>query len=134
MDIKNEVFYWVYFFLFGIVVLVVLILIYCIVDLAVLNGDKWCKVGEDNYMDYWMIEVDWGNIFVEDGSFLVMFILYFNICFDLLVVMDEAFEENLDILVYCLVYYVLEDVMVGGVREYLLELCGGIDCYVLLKK
>lgn len=134
MDIKNEVFYWVYFFLFGIVVLVVLILIYCIVDLVILNGDKWWKVGEENYMDYWIIEVDWGNIFVEDGNLLAMFILYFNIWFDLLVVMDEVFEENLDILVYCLVYYVLEDVMVGGVREYFLELCGGIDCYVLLKK
>jgi cell division protein FtsI (penicillin-binding protein 3) len=47
MDIKNEVLYRVYFLLFGIVVPVALILIYRTVDLAVLNGDKWRKAGED---------------------------------------------------------------------------------------
>jgi cell division protein FtsI (penicillin-binding protein 3) len=134
MDIKNEVLYRVYFLLFGIVVPVALVLIYRTVDLAILNGDKWRKAGEENYMDYRTIEADRGNIFAEDGNLLATSIPYFNIRFDPLAATDEAFEENLDTLAHCLAYYVLEDVTVGGAREYLLELRGGTDRYVLLKK
>lgn len=134
MDIKNEVLYRVYFLLFGIVVPVALVLIYRTVDLAVLNGDKWRKAGQDNYMDYRTIEADRGNIFAEDGNLLATSIPYFNIRFDPLAASDEAFEENLDTLAHCLAYYVLEDVTVGGAREYLLGLRSGTDRYILLKK
>ncbi|MEQ8702326.1 MAG: penicillin-binding protein [Phaeodactylibacter sp.] len=134
MDIKNEVLYRVYFLLFGIVVPAALVLVYRTVDLAILNGDKWREAGKENYLDYRTVEADRGNIFAGDGNLLATSIPYFNIRFDPLAADDEAFEENLDTLAHCLAYYVLEDVTVGGAREYLLELREGTDRYVLLKK
>ncbi|NRA48996.1 MAG: transpeptidase family protein [Phaeodactylibacter sp.] len=134
MDIKNEVLYRVYFLLFGIVVPAALVLVYRTVDLAVLNGEKWREAGRENYLDYRTVEADRGNIFAEDGNLLATSIPYFNIRFDPLAASDEVFEENLDTLAHCLAYYVLEDVTVGGAREYLLELRNGKDRYVLIKK
>jgi cell division protein FtsI (penicillin-binding protein 3) len=133
MDIKNEVLYRVYILLFGIVVPVSIVLIYRTFDIVYLQGDKWRRQGEDNYLEYRTIEADRGNILATDGSLLATSIPYFDLHFDPTAPSDEDFAENLDTLAHCLATYVLEDLTVGAARDYLLELRSGKDKHVRLK-
>lgn len=122
MDIKNEVLYRVYFLLFAIMFPVAGALLYKTIDIAVIEGDKWRKKSENNYVKEKEIAAERGNIYASDRSLLATSVPYFNLYFDPFASSEEDYQANLDTLAYCLATYVDNSYTVGGFREYLLEL------------
>ena len=70
MDIKNEVLYRIYFLLFAVLVPLAGVLMYRTIDIAILQGDRWRSLSENNYVERRAIEAERGNIYARDGSLL----------------------------------------------------------------
>ncbi len=139
MDVKNEVLYRVYFVVFAIFVPAALLLLYRTVDVAIVQGEEWRTIGEDNYVKTRSIDAERGNIYARDGSLLATSVPYFDLYFDPFASSQEDYFENLDTLAYCLATYVDNSYTVGGFRQYLISLrdtLGGkrMNRHVLLKR
>ncbi|MCB0637668.1 MAG: transpeptidase family protein [Lewinella sp.] len=122
MDIKNEVLYRIYFLLFAVLVPLAGVLMYRTIDIAILQGDRWRSLSENNYVERRAIEAERGNIYARDGSLLATSVPYFDLYFDPFAATDEDYYGNLDTLAFCLANYVDNSYTVGGMKEYLVTL------------
>jgi cell division protein FtsI (penicillin-binding protein 3) len=122
MDIKNEVLYRVYFLLFGLFLPAAVIIVYRTVQIAVVQGESWRKMGEENNVRYREIEADRGNIFSSDGSLLATSIPYFDLYFDPVAPSDRDFANHIDSLAYAWATYIDDTYTPGGLAQYLTQL------------
>jgi cell division protein FtsI (penicillin-binding protein 3) len=122
MDIKNEVLYRVYFLLFGLFLPAAVVIVYRTVQIAVVQGESWRKMGEENNVRYREIEADRGNIFSSDGSLLATSIPYFDLYFDPVAPSDRDFANHIDSLAYAWATYIDDTYTPGGLAQYLTQL------------
>jgi cell division protein FtsI (penicillin-binding protein 3) len=103
MERKLDVLKRVYFLLF-VFVIIAIALFYRVINISILEGDKWRTEGDSLYLKYVPIEDERGNILSDDGSFLATSLQFFDIGVDLnsTGMKAEHFHENVDSLAICL--------------------------------
>ncbi len=123
MNIKNEVLVRVYTVLALVVVAAVLIFAQAI-NIAVIQGDEWRKVGEKSYVQMRSFDAERGNILADDGSLLATALPFFDIRFDLMAagLTQEIFDANVDSLAHCLAVHVDQQYTPGGMKSELVRL------------
>ena len=100
MDKKKELLIRAYFVLFCFV-LYAIVIAYRVINISVVEGDKWREKGGHNVK--WMkVEADRGNIFDRNGNLLATSLPFFEIRMDLTVPRPDCFNKGIDSLSYSL--------------------------------
>lgn len=98
MEKKSELLIRLYLVL-GAFVLVAAVILYRVVKVSVVEGDKWRSKGEVN-IQWKPIEVDRGNIYAMDGAPLATSQPFFEIRMDLKVAKPKIWDSKVDSLAY----------------------------------
>jgi len=135
MTIKNEVLIRVYVVLF-LLVLAAVVIFTKAVRIQIVEGDKWRKQAQEEFIKMQPVKAERGNILTEDGRMLATSLPFFDIAFDPVSsgMSPEDFNQNIDSLSYCLATYVDNSYTPGGFKKYLLQERRDSNKYVLLKK
>lgn len=92
---------WRLFFVFFVFVALSVVVMYRVVKVSVVEGDKWRKKGAVNIKKT-VLAAERGNIYSEDYDLLCTSLQFFDVHMDVSVVGDEVFNENVDSLAYML--------------------------------
>ncbi len=100
-------------------VLVGFVILGRVVQIGVLEGDRWRSRGDSLYVRHRPIEAERGNILSIDGRLLVTSLPLFDVRMDLLSVSKEKFVKNVDSLALCLSRYVNSSISERSYRDML---------------
>ncbi len=78
------------------VVIFVLAVIYRMVDIQVVNGDKWRDLAAQYSLDYKKIKATRGSIYADGNDLLATSLPFYKLAFDPLLVDNETFTSNID--------------------------------------
>ena len=78
------------------VVIFVLVVVYRMVDIQVVNGDKWRDLAAQHSLDYKTIKATRGNIYADRNDLLATSLPFYKLAFDPLLVDNETFTSNID--------------------------------------
>jgi len=87
---------------FLIMALVAGAVIYRLVKVQVIEGDRWVNLGQSMGLKVMDIPATRGNIYAEDGSLLATSLPFYRVAFDPGVSTDGLFKSNIDSLAYLL--------------------------------
>ena len=104
-------------------VVVAIILFSRVVNISVIEGDRWRSEGDSLFLKYVSIEAERGNILSDDGSFLATSLQFFDIRVDLnsTAMRDEDFKDNVDSLAIHLSKYIDPSKSVAWYKNYLIK-------------
>ncbi len=107
MERKLDVLKRVYLLFFAFLIIAI-ILFYRVINISIIEGEKWRIEGDSLHLKHVPIEAERGNILSDDGSFLATSLQFFDIRVDLnsTAMKDEVFQANIDSLAICLSKYV----------------------------
>ncbi len=83
-------------FAFLVVLLFAGIILYRLLVIQFVQGEKWLKVAEENGLRYIEIDATRGNILAENGNLLATSLPFYRVAFDPVVASDELFNQNID--------------------------------------
>ncbi len=103
LDVLKRMYLMVFIFL-----VVAVVLFYRVINISIVEGEKWRAEGDSLFLKYVPIEAERGNILSDDGSFLATSLQFFDIRVDLnsTAMRQEDFNNNIDSLAKCLSAYV----------------------------
>ena len=135
MERKLDVLKRMYLLVFVFVV-IALVLFYRVINISIIEGDKWRSQGDSLYMKPVPIEAERGNILSDDGSFLATSLQFFDIRVDLnsTAMSKELFYSNVDSLAICLSKYIDPTKSSTMYKNYLIDKRNAGSRSVLLKK
>ncbi|MCH8231190.1 MAG: transpeptidase family protein [Bacteroidetes bacterium] len=95
MNIKNSILLrvrvaFIFVFLFG------LVIIYKIVNIQVVQGDKWISMAERIGLQYRTVKATRGNILSDNGSLLATSLPFYRVAFDPSRASDELYKAEID--------------------------------------
>ena len=91
---------------FLVFVLVGFLILGRVIQIGVIEGDKWRSQGDSLYVKHQTIEPERGNILSKDGRLLVTSLPLFDVRMDLMASPKDKFVKNLDSLSLCLSRYI----------------------------
>lgn len=119
MSHKNELLIRVYL-VFGAFVLFALVIIFKVVKIGIVEGDRWRSKGGKNVK--WVeLQSDRGDIYDVRGNLLATSLPYFEVRMDLLSPRQEDFDSNVDSLAICLSKYLPGDKTASSWRRELAD-------------
>lgn len=133
MNIKNELLLRLYVVLIGFLVASAII-VYKIVQINVIEGEKWREKGNGLYRKYMPIEAERGSILAEDYRPLAVSQPFFEIRMDLTTSSKKDFEKNVDSLAFCINKYLQLDQSPSSFAELLKKKRIENNKYFLIKK
>ena len=95
MNIKNSILLrvrvaFIFVFLFG------LVIIYKIVDIQVVQGDKWISMAERIGLQYRTVKATRGNILSDNGSLLATSLPFYRVAFDPSRASENHYKAGID--------------------------------------
>lgn len=82
-----------------------LAVVYRLVKVQVVDGEKWRKMAQENVMQYKVVKATRGNIYSDNGSLLATSLPFYKIALDPAEIDDKVFKEGLDSLCLLLSNY-----------------------------
>jgi cell division protein FtsI (penicillin-binding protein 3) len=104
-----------------------------VVQIGILEGDRWRARGDSLYVRHQAIEAERGNIVSSDGRLLVTSLPLFDVRMDLLASKRDLFLTHLDSLALCLSRYVNPAISERGFRDLLWRERQAGNRYLMLK-
>ncbi len=126
LNLKDEVLVRIYAITALIVIPVMGILMYRTVDIAVINQEKYQKMGADLFQER-TVDADRGNIYSRNNNLLATSVPYFSLHFDPFVAAPKTYYENIDSLAFLLAKHVDSDLTPGAWRQELIEMRDSIS-------
>jgi cell division protein FtsI (penicillin-binding protein 3) len=135
MERKHDVLRRVYLLFFGFL-LIAGVLYYQVINISLIEGDKWRQQADSLYIDYLPIEAERGNILADDGSFLATSLQFFDIRVDFKskAMTDEIFNSNVDSLAHCLSKHVNPSISETSYKNQLIKKRKEGNRYFLIKR
>ncbi len=90
---------------FLLVALFAFAIIFRIVQIQMVDGEKWKKIAEKNVIQYKTIKATRGNIYSDNGSLLATSLPFYKVAIDPTVVETEIFRRDIDSLSLLLSHY-----------------------------
>ncbi len=116
---KDEVLLRVYVIFAVMVVPVAILLCYRTLEIAVLDSERYHKLGE-NYVRNVTLQAERGNIYSQEGNLLATSVPYFSLRFDPFMAGPDDYYESIDSLAYLLSRHVNSRHTAGAWRDSLL--------------
>lgn len=95
-----------------------IVIIYRLMVIQFVEGDKWLKIAKENGLRYIEVEATRGNILADKGNLLATSLPFYKVAFDPLVSSDQIFSEGIDSLSVLLADFFQDKTQ----EEYLTEL------------
>lgn len=121
LNLKDDVLVRIYAITALIVVPIALLLMYRTVDVAVLQQEKYQKLGQ-NLFEERTVSAERGNIYSRNDNLLATSVPYFSLHFDPFVAPPKVYYDNVDSLAYLLSLHVDSDSTAGAWRLRLLAM------------
>ncbi|MGB4901883.1 MAG: penicillin-binding protein [Saprospiraceae bacterium] len=104
-----------------------------VIQVGVIEGDRWRARGDSLYVKHQPIEAERGNIMSSDGRLLVTSLPLFDVRMDLLTPSKERFLNNIDSLALCLSRYVNPSISERAYRDLLWRERQAGNRYLMIK-
>ncbi len=132
MDRRTELLARAYFVVI-VFAIIALVIAYRVIDISIINGDKWRQKGAANVK--WMeVSVDRGNIYSDDESLLATSIQFFEVRMDMTVASSKVFNEGVDSLAYLLSTTIRQDKTKQEWKQALISARNKPNRYFFIKK
>ena len=118
---------------FLIFVLVGFVILGRVVQIGVIEGDRWRSQGDSLYIKHQTIEPERGNILSSDGRLLVTSLPLFDVRMDLMASPKDKFVKNIDSLALCLSRYINPGISERAYRDLLWRERQSGNRYLMLK-
>lgn len=119
---------------FLVFVLVGFLILGRVIQIGVIEGDRWRSQGDSLYVKHQNIEPERGNILSSDGRLLVTSLPLFDVRIDLLATSKDLFVKNIDSLSLCLSRYVNPTMSERAYRDLLWRERQAGNKYMMLKE
>ncbi|MEP7322052.1 MAG: penicillin-binding protein [Saprospiraceae bacterium] len=119
---------------FLVFVLVGFLILGRVIQIGVIEGDRWRSQGDSLYVKHQNIEPERGNILSSDGRLLVTSLPLFDVRIDLLAASKDLFVKNIDSLSLCLSRYVNPTMSERAYRDLLWRERQAGNKYMMLKE